>query len=138
MFITKQVLAGIVTVLTSLSLFLSGLHVETTSPALGGIAPGFAITVASTTLEAVGPGPVTLTQSLFSTTTNCTSRTITTYANPITLTFSDYAAQLPTALFGHLQSASTTTNYPAEVYGCNLWRAYGFAATTSITVTEFR
>lgn len=90
-------------------------------------------TIATTSNPVVGTAAVTL----FATST-CSARIITTYANPIMLTFSDRIAQTPTATFGHLQAASTTVTYPAENYGCGLFKVYGYTANTAITVSESR
>lgn len=80
---------------------------------------------------------VTTTASSAFATSTCSSRTITTSASPIMLTFSDYAGQTPTGALGHLQAASTTVNYDAGSYGCGLFKVYS-AATQLITVTEAR
>lgn len=53
------------------------------------------------------------------------------------LTFSDYAGQTPTGLYGHLQAASTTVAYDSGLYGCGLMKVYSFA-TQQITVSETR
>lgn len=75
---------------------------------------------------------------LFATST-CQSRIITTYANPVMLTFGDGpgTGTGPTAIFGHLQAASTTVVYNADTYGCGAYRAYQFG-TAAITISEFR
>jgi len=102
---------------------------------VGASAPsGLQATVASTSNQVVG---VTVT-SIFATTTNCASRVITTGAQAILLTFSDFAGQTPTGSFGHLQAASTTVVYDSGLYGCNLFKAYGEAASSTITTTETR
>jgi hypothetical protein len=51
------------------------------------------------------------------------------------LTFSDYANQTPTGVFGHLQAASTTVVYDSGQFGCDRVKAYSFGAST-ITITE--
>lgn len=100
-----------------------------------GSAPsGLAATVATTTQYTVGTTAVTA----FATTTNCSSRVISTVAQPIMITFTDQSGQVPTALFGHLQSASTTVVYDAGIYGCNAVKIYGFNADSVITLTETR
>lgn len=95
---------------------------------------GVPATVATSSLMSVGPSnAVTLTA-----TSSCNARIVTTYANPVMLTFSDYLGQSPTATFGHLQAASTTVVYDSGVYGCGLMKAYGYTASTSITFTSVR
>lgn len=94
---------------------------------------GLAASVATSSQATVGTTAI----SLFATSTSCAARVITTYASPVMLTFSDYAGQTPTGLFGHLQAASTTVAYDSGVYGCGLVKAYSFTSQT-ITVTETR
>ncbi len=106
-----------------------------------GSAPaGMKTIVASSTVKAiVGPQAPT---AIFSATVDCTSRVITTYANPIMLTFAtstdlDQTVK-PTAIFGHYQAASTTVAYDSGLYGCDLWQAYGYTATDTISISEFK
>ncbi len=70
-------------------------------------------------------------------TSTCAARTITTGPNPIMMTFSDWAAQTPTASFGHFQAASTTVTYDGGQVGCGLLKVYSFGSQT-ITVSEAR
>jgi hypothetical protein len=122
-------LLGIIAVaISSIALFDSFL------PSLASAAaqPGIMATVATSSNPTISTTGVTL----FATST-CAARIITTYASPIMLTFSDYAGQTPTATFGHLQTASTTVVYDASIYGCGLFKAYGFTSS-AITVTETR
>lgn len=104
-----------------------------TQKAIGSAPPGLPTSVATTSQSGVS----TTATMIFSTSTTCASRIITTRAQPIMLTFSDYAGQTPTGSFGHLQPASTTSVYDSGQYGCGLTKAFGFAADT-ITVTETR
>lgn len=98
-----------------------------------GSAPtGLMSTLATTSVNAVG----TTASTLFATST-CSDRVISTKAQAIMLTFSDYAGQTPTAVFGVLQSASTTVVYNGGQYGCGLVKAYAFGADT-ITLVETR
>jgi hypothetical protein len=76
--------------------------------------------------------------TLVATTTNCTNRVITTAGQPIMLTFSDMVGAVPTATFGHLQSASTTVIYDGGQFGCGKIKAYGYIASTTITVSNYR
>ena len=101
--------------------------------AFGSAPSGLMSIIATSSNPVVGTTVLTL----FAT-SSCNARIITTYANPVMLTFSDYAGQTPTATFGHLQSASTTVVYDSGIYGCGLVKAYGYTATTAITVSETR
>ena len=105
-----------------------------TTTKLSASAPsGLPGTVATSSQAAVSTTAI----SLFATSTACSSRIITTYASPVMLTFSDYAGQTPTGVFGHLQPASTTVAYDSGIYGCGLVKGYSFTSQT-ITVTEVR
>lgn len=121
--------------LAAIVLFFSVAYLLSGSPFLvrGADATQIPATVATSSNPTVGTTAVTL----FATST-CAARVITTYANPIMLTFGDYANQTPTATYGHLQSASTTVTYDAGQYGCGLFKVYGYTANTAITVTESR
>ena len=94
--------------------------------------PGLIVGVATSS----NPTLTTTAGILFATST-CSARIVTTVASPIMLTFSDFIGQTPTALFGHLQAASTTIVYDAEKYGCGSFKAYSFT-TATVTVTETR
>ena len=106
---------------------------------LGQAPSGMMTLVASSTVKiTVGPGNAT---TLFSAKNSCASRKITTYANPIMITFAtstdlDQTVE-PTGVFGHLQAASTTVDYDSGTNGCGLWQAFGFGASTTISVSEF-
>lgn len=100
---------------------------------LSGAPSGLASTVATTSNPTVN----TTAATVFATSTGCASRVITTVASPVMITFSDYAGQTPTALFGHLQAASTTVTYDAGLFGCGLVKIYSFVSS-NITVTETR
>lgn len=97
-----------------------------------GAGNGIPATSATTT-----PAAVTTTASTIFATSTCTSRVISTVASPIMLTFTDAEGKTPTGVFGHLQAASTTVAYDAEIYGCGAVKAYSFV-TSTITVTENR
>lgn len=86
--------------------------------------------VATSSLMSVGPQNAV---TLFAKASNCTARIISTGANPIMLSFSSVLA--PAAQVGHYQAASTTVSYDNAVYGCGQVSAYGYSASTSITVT---
>ncbi len=93
----------------------------------------------SSTVATTGPMAVTTTAStiLGTTTQQCAARVISTRESAITLTFSDNQGATPTALFGHIQPASTTVVYDAGLYGCNAIKAYSFTSQ-NVTVTETR
>ncbi len=100
---------------------------------VGAAAPaGIQATVATTSLNAVS----TTATTVFATST-CAARIVTTTASDIRITFSDYAAQTPTAAFGHLQTASTTVAYDGGIYGCDRMKVYSLVGS-NITVTETR
>lgn len=92
--------------------------------------PGLPATVASSSVETVGTASLTLIA-----TSSCSARIITTYAQPIMLTFRD--TDTPTGLFGHLQAASTTIAYSSSQFGCG--KIKGIVAGTSagtVTATD--
>jgi len=99
---------------------------------------GMALVASSTQKVTVGTeAPTTIFNAKYS----CTNRVITTYANPIMLTFATSTDLIstvePTATFGHLQSASTTMAYDSGLYGCGVWQVYGYTASTTISISEF-
>jgi hypothetical protein len=106
-----------------------------TQRASGSAPSGLPATFSTTTLGYV----VGTTQSLLVATSSCSARVITTRAAPVMLTFTDVAGKVPTAVLGHLQTASTTVVYDSGQYGCEAVRvvsATGVADT--ITVSESR
>jgi len=127
--ITKYGFYALIVAVVALSAYILGIN---TMPAFASAPPGLPASVATTSAAAVS----TTASTLFATST-CNARIITTYADPVMLTFSDYAGQTPTATFGHLQSASTTVVYDSGQYGCGLVKAYSYG-TQTITVTETR
>lgn len=94
------------------------------------ITQGIVPRVATSSLMVVGPSNA---NTLFATSSNCTSRVITTYANPVMLSFTGLL--VPNGTQGHLQPASTTVSYDNANFGCGAVTAWGFTASTSITVT---
>lgn len=134
----KIILAGIVIVL---GLVIYGSLSKPSQPVnpLGQANTGMMTIVASSTY-AVNVGPLNAV-TLFSARSDCTSRKITTYANPIMITFAtstDLASQvIASGVLGHLQAASTTIDYDSGLNGCGLWQAFGYTASTTITVSEF-
>lgn len=104
---------------------------------------GLPASVVSRSYIAVGPQENVVLFEGASQPRNCASRVITTYANPIMLNFSTSTSQatstnLLSGAKGHLQAASSTIAYDSGLYGCDWLAAYGFTATTTITVSEFR
>ncbi len=129
----------VIGILALLCLFIGGVLFNSYN-ARASAPSGMATLVASSTVKAiVGPQNAT---TLFSANVDCTSRIITTYANPIMLTFATSSALAstvePTGVFGHLQAASTTIAYDSGIYGCGLWQAYGYSASTTISISEFK
>jgi hypothetical protein len=116
-------LAGFLVLSLSLS---GGQNVSASAPS------GLPSIVATSSVSAVSRTAI----SLFAT-SSCSARIITTAADPIMLTFSDYAAQTPSATYGHFQGASTTVAYDSGLYGCGLVKAYSFNGQ-DITLTETR
>lgn len=88
--------------------------------------------VATTSTIAVGPNGVT---TLFATSSACSSRLVSTLGKAIMLSFTGLLT--PTALIGHVQAASTTISYSNDTYGCGAITAFGFDASTTITLTAF-
>ena len=102
---------------------------------VGGAPAGLYSTLATTSTIAVG---IANNQTLFTANKQCTSRIISTVAKAIMLNFGLVGNATSTGVVGHLQAASTTIAYDAEIYGCGAVTAYGFDATTTITTSEFR
>lgn len=105
------------------------------APKSGSAHPGLAASVATTSNPTVTTSP----SLAVATTTggNCSARIITTYAQPIMITFSDVQGKVPSGTFGHYQPASTTVAYDSGLYGCDAVRIYSFASQ-AITVSETR
>ena len=125
----------LVTLLITASLFaialLVGIAFSTTNQA-NAAAGQLPATIATTSALTVN----TTVSRVFAT-SSCAARIITTTASPIMIGFTDYQGFIPTALIGHLQAASTTVSYDANMYGCGAVRVYSFVAGT-ITVSESR
>lgn len=88
--------------------------------------------MATSSTIAVGPQE---NKTLFTARQTCSSRVITTVAQPIMLSFNTNITA--TALAGHLQAASTTIVYKSDDFGCGAVSAYGHNASTTITTSEF-
>lgn len=61
----------------------------------------------------------------------CATRVIGTVSTPLRVAFGTAAAS---STYGHVLAASSTTAFPAEIYGCGTTTAYAIA-TTAVTVT---
>lgn len=101
---------------------------------VGGAPAGLASTMATSSTISVGPQAVT---ALYTSNTYCTSRVISTVAQPIMLSFNAMSSTTVSGVSGHYQAASTTVSYDSGEYGCGLMSAYGFNASTTITKSEF-
>ena len=99
---------------------------------LTGAPPGLESTLATSTRFTVTGAVLTLVAS----STNCSSRVITTGANAINLSFSDIQGDRLTGFNGHWQAASTTVSYDGGLYGCGLIRVRG-DGTSLITISQF-
>lgn len=93
---------------------------------------GLQATVATSSFQSVTAAAVEL---LFSTSTSCTSRVISTQAGAIKLTFSDRIGERPTGSSGMIQTASTTVVYDASQYGCGAIYVYPYG-TDTLTLVE--
>lgn len=101
---------------------------------VGASAPsGLPATVIDSFTKQVGPQGNTL---ISTSTPSCSSRVVSTVAKPVMLVFTRSASTTVSATYGHLQGASTTVAYDSGLYGCNQITAYGFDATTTITITN--
>lgn len=126
---SKSLLYVIVVALVLAIAYLMGTQVK---QVYAGAPSGLPASVATTTNVTV----TTTAGPIFATST-CAARVVTTSAQPIMMTFSDYSGQTPTGSFGHLQAASTTVVYDSGQYGCGLYKIYSFG-TQLITVSETR
>lgn len=95
---------------------------------------GLPATMATSSTIVVGTSSIT---TLFADNLMCSSRVISTVAQPIMLSFGAMSSTTPSGTIGHYQAASTTVAYDSGIYGCGLVSAYGFNASTTITKSEF-
>lgn len=117
---------AVAAVLALIGIFTTGTH------SASAITMSFSVPhVATSSLATVGPSNA---NTVFSKDSGCVSRIITTTGQPIMLSFT--SSLTPTAQIGHLQAASTTVAYDNGTYGCDQFTAYGYGASTSITVTQ--
>jgi hypothetical protein len=95
--------------------------------------PNYQVRINSMATTTVGPQTDTV---LFYERAMCGSRVITTYTQPISISFQASSTFNVSPTAGHLQGASTTVAYDAEIYGCGQIVAAAGASTT-ITISEF-
>lgn len=101
---------------------------------------GLQATLYSATTTVVG---IQSNTQLFPASLNCAARVVSTVAQPIMILFADptngdLASTTLSGTKGHVQPASTTVVYDSGVYGCGRMFAFGFNASTTITVSEFK
>lgn len=82
--------------------------------------------------------PVGTSQIVLFATSTCSSRIVTTRDIAVSLSFNEAAGRVPTAIAGHVQTASTTVVYDSEQYGCGAVRAVSTGAATTVHVSEAR
>lgn len=132
------ILAGIILTLGSI---LTGLQM-TPDLSLGQAIVAATPRIATST-TVYNTGGTAVREVIFARNPQCKSRVITTFSTPITISFDsiigagNIGSTTISGTLGHLQGASTTVAYDAELYGCDTWHAFGLA-TTTITVTELQ
>lgn len=139
------ILSFLVTVLLFISMFWIAdramqrrVVTQTSTPRAGSAQNGTIALVATSSTITVGPGNAT---RIFYDTPFCDARVISTVGQPIMLTFSATSSTstlVPSATVGHEQLASTTVAYDSGLYGCGAFSAYGYGASSTITVSESR
>lgn len=105
---------------------------STLPQAQGGSPPG--TSPASTSLLTYYNGDVSASGTvgiMYEAKRDCNSRIISTASSSIKIGMS---STTPSALSGVLQLASTTVAYDSSIYGCGMWRVYGYSVPgTAIT-----
>lgn len=114
-----------------IGLFVGFLAIRVGPVQLGAAPPGLSPTVASTTQFSIATAGAV--RQIVGTSTQCSSRIVTTDANGVGLAFNDQP--LDVRYIGHWQAASTTVAYDGEVFGCGVMRARVVASSTVI-ITE--
>lgn len=107
--------------------------VITTQKTQGSAPSGLPATFASST----GMTVTATAQRAFATSSSCSSRVITTLAQPVMLTFGDQNGQVPTISFGVFQAASSTVAYDSGLYGCGAVKVIGFIPSTTVYLGEY-
>lgn len=132
-------MAGLVLLL---GLLLFGIQ-NTTNVPLSGAGDGLVANPRIATTTVLGPqGASVVKNQLFAANALCTSRVITTPGtSAIVISFDDIpsagniGSTTVGAGVGHLQAASTSVAYDAEIYGCGVWNGWAWASTT-VSLTE--
>ena len=120
-----------------LTIALGFMYYQVTHLKLGSAPQGVVAQLATSSTVSVGPSLPRL--ILFPANQYCASRVISTGANPIMLSFDTATSSAnPGTNIGFYQGASTTVSYDSGIYGCSTVSAYGFTASTTITIAEFR
>lgn len=140
--ISKTLIGGAIAgIALALMAILAGIQ-QAPELSLGGAGDGLTASLDVATTTTVGPQAVRRV-TLFSQKTDCEARIVTTTGNSaIMINFGEpstpgnLSSTSVSGTAGHWQAASTTVAYDAELYGCGLWTAYGYAST-SVTVSEF-
>ena len=70
------------------------------------------------------------------TSTFCSARIITTGTSSVRMIMTNRHGQRPSDSVGIFQSASTTTAYPAENYGCGATWVYGHTGDSTLSIQE--
>jgi hypothetical protein len=110
-------------------LYFSGMSVTPFGAAPSGLA---------TTIATSGPIAVDTTQiTVIATSTNCTTRQLSTNNSAIKLTIGDADGDVPTGTNGIWQAASSTVVYDSGQWGCGALKVYSYVAQT-INATETR
>lgn len=128
------ILVGIIA-LVLLGIVPSKISVEPLGAAPAGVAAG----LASSSIIELGPGVGGTKIWDTSATNTCIARMISTKGNNINLYFAtSHISDLtrPSETRGHLQLASTTEAYDAAIWGCGTVYGFGYAASTTITISE--
>ena len=140
---TNKLKSGLVALLLAIVAALGGAQLSQ----LGSAQAGLATTVATSSSVEVGQASVEVlfprTRSVVDSGT-CSSRTITTDANPIYfLAVAASATSTATSTLqnsqGHFQAASTTVTYDSGQWGCGAWIIKGAGtASSSVYISESR
>lgn len=128
-----------ITVLILLAVFVGQWSASFLPKAQGSAPLGYATIRATSSNDTL---VLTQANTLFATSTGCTSRVIATRWLPIAIKFGDDAQDLTQGNLGAIQGSSTVVAYDSGLYGCGLWTAVAVSpastTATGITVTEFQ
>lgn len=132
-------LSGVIGAILAVLLFAFLVGFGQSAPAYASTTSGLPARVATSSTIFVGPNLVTATTSrttLFTADGTCVTRVISTVGQPILLSFDNVSSTTPNGATGFIQAASTTVAYDSGQYGCGLVSAYGYSASTTITIME--